>query len=86
MSNSAGERPLSSVFGREPSSDELLRFMADPGLRERALAAARMVASEDRVTAPWRISIVDRGASIEVSVDSGIVHRVTIEKVSCCRR
>lgn len=71
---------------REPSSDELLRFMADPALRERALAAARSVASEHRVTAPWRISIADRGSSIEVSVDSGIVHRVTIEKVSCCPR
>lgn len=71
---------------RDPSRDELLAFLADPGLRERALAAATTVALEHRATAPWRVSIVDRGASIEVSVDSGLVHRVTIEKVSCCRR
>lgn len=71
---------------RDPSSEELLRFIADPGLRERALEAARTVAGEHRATAPLRVSIVDRPAEIEVSVDSGLIHRVTIEKVSCCRR
>lgn len=71
---------------RDPSADELLRFLADPALAERALAAARSLALENRSTAPWAISIVDRGDSIEVSVDSGTWHRVTVEKVSCCRR
>lgn len=71
---------------RDPTRDELLAFLADPGLRERALAAARAMAAENRGTPPWRVSIVERGGSIEVSVDSGLVHRVTIEKVSCCRR
>lgn len=71
---------------RDPSPDELLRFIADPGLAERALAAARSLALENRSTAPWAISIIDRGGSIEVSVDSGSWHRVTVEKVSCCRR
>lgn len=70
---------------RDPSRDELLAFLADPGLRERALAAARAVTVEHRGTAPWRVSIVDQGVLIEVSVDSGLVHRVTIDKVSCCR-
>lgn len=71
---------------REPTSDELLRFLADPGLQERALAAARAIAAEHRATLPWRVAIVERGREIEVSVDSGLVHRVTIEKVSCCPR
>jgi hypothetical protein len=71
---------------RDPTRDELLAFLADPGLAERALAAARAVSAENRGTAPWRVSIVDRGESIEVSVDAGRWHRVSIEKVSCCRR
>lgn len=71
---------------RDPSPDELLRFLADPALAERALAAARSLALENRSTVPWAISIVDRGDSIEVSIDSGTWHRVTVEKVSCCRR
>ena len=71
---------------RDPTRDELLEFIADPGLRERALAAARAVVGDHGATRPWHISIVDRGATIEVSVDSGLVQRVTIEKVSCCRR
>lgn len=70
---------------RDPTREELLVFLADPGLRERALAAAREVAAEHRTAGPWRVSLVDLGAAIEVSVDSGLVHRVTIEKVSCCR-
>ncbi|HEX4743346.1 MAG TPA: hypothetical protein VFW12_01600 [Candidatus Limnocylindria bacterium] len=71
---------------RDPTRDELLVFLADVGLRERALAAARSVAAEHGITRPWRVSIVDRGREIEVSVDNGLIHRVTIEKVSCCRR
>ena len=71
---------------RDPTRDELLVFLADVGLRERALAAARTVAAEHGVTRPWRVSVVDRGSAIEVSVDNGLIHRVTIEKVSCCRR
>ncbi len=71
---------------RDPTADELLRFLADPGLSERALSAARVLALENRATAPWAVSIVDRGDAIEVSVDSGAWHRVTVEKVSCCRR
>lgn len=71
---------------RDPSADELLRFLADAGLAERALAAARSLALENRSTVPWAVSITDRGDSIEVSVDSGTWHRVTVEKVSCCRR
>lgn len=71
---------------REPITDELLRFLSDPGLSERALAAARVLALENRAAAPWAIAIVDRGDAIEVSVDSGVWHRVTVEKVSCCRR
>ncbi len=71
---------------REPTEDELRRFLADPELSERALAAARTLALENRATAPWAISIVDRGDAIEVSVDTGAWHRVTVEKVSCCRR
>lgn len=71
---------------RDPDSDELLRFVADPGLAERALAAARAIASENGVPAPRGIAIVDRGGHLEVSIDSGVWHRVTIAKVSCCRR
>ena len=71
---------------RDPTAEELLTFLADPGLHERALAAARAIAAEHRATRPWRVSIVERGRAIEVSVDSGLVHRVTIEKVSCCPR
>ena len=71
---------------RDPTRDELLVFLADVGLRERALAAARSVAAEHGITRPWRVSIVDRDRAIEVSVDNGYIHRVTIEKVSCCRR
>jgi hypothetical protein len=71
---------------RDPTREELLAFLADPGLRERALAAAREVAAEHGTTGPWRVSLVDLEGAIEVSVDSGLVHRVTIEKVSCCRR
>ncbi len=71
---------------REPTSDEMLRFIADPGLSERALAAARALALENRAAAPSAIAIVDRGDAIEVSVDSGVWHRVTVEKISCCRR
>lgn len=71
---------------RDPTRDELLRFIADPGLRERALSAARAVAGDHGATKPWHISIVDRGATIEVTVDSGLIQRVTIEKVSCCPR
>ena len=71
---------------RDPTPDELLAFLADPGVHERALGAARAIATEHRATLPWRVSIVERGRAIEVSVDSGLVHRVTIEKVSCCPR
>ena len=71
---------------RDPSPDELLRFLSDPGLAERSLAAARSLALENRSTVPWTVSIIDYGDSIEVSVDSGTWHRVTVEKVSCCRR
>lgn len=71
---------------RDPTSDEMLRFIADPGLAERALAAARVIALENRSTSPRSVSILDRGDAIEVSIDSGVWHRVTVEKVSCCRR
>lgn len=71
---------------RDPTREELLVFLADVGVRERALAAARAVAAEHGTTRPWQVSIVDRGRTIEVSVDNGLIHRVTIEKVSCCRR
>lgn len=71
---------------REPTMDELLRLLSDPGLSERALAAARALALENRAAAPSAIAIVDRGDAIEVSVDSGVWHRVTVEKISCCRR
>ena len=71
---------------RDPTPDELIRFLADPGLSERALAAARALALENRATPPWSVAIVDRGDAIEVSIDSGVWHRVTVEKVSCCRR
>lgn len=71
---------------REPTADELVRFLSDTGLSERALAAARALALENRAAAPWAIAILDSGDEIEVSVDSGAWHRVTVEKVSCCRR
>ena len=71
---------------REPTIDELLRLLSDPGLSERALAAARALAIENRAPAPSAISIVDRGDAIAVSVDSGVWYRVSVEKVSCCRR
>lgn len=71
---------------RDPTADELLRFLADPGLSERALAAARTLALENRATVPRAVSIVDRGDAIEVSVDTGALHRVSVDKVSCCRR
>lgn len=71
---------------RDPTTDELLRLLSDPGLSERALAAARTLALENGAAAPSAIAIVDRGHAIEVSVDSGVWHRVTVEKVSCCRR
>ncbi len=71
---------------REPSRNELFEFLADAGLRERALAAAGAIAAEHGTTASWRVSIIERGAWIEVSVDTGLVHRVTIEKVPCCPR
>lgn len=71
---------------RDPTPDELRALLADLGLHERALAAARAIAAEHGATLPWRASIVERGRAIEVSVDSGLVHRVTIEKVSCCPR
>lgn len=71
---------------REPTADELVRFLSDPGLSERALAVARALALENRAAPPWAIAILDSGDAIEVSVDSGVWHRVTVEKVSCCRR
>ena len=71
---------------RDPTRDELLAFLADLGLHDRALAAARAIAAEHRATLPWRVSIIERGTAIEVTVDVGLVHRVTIEKVSCCPR
>ena len=71
---------------RDPTPGELLGFLADPGLHSRALAAAHAIAAEHHATLPWRVSIIERGAAIEVSVDAGLVHRVTIEKVSCCPR
>jgi len=71
---------------RDPTASELLQFLVDPGLSERALAAARTLALENRATVPRAVSIVDRGDAIEVSVDTGALHRVTVDKVSCCRR
>jgi hypothetical protein len=78
-------RALRDALGgpRDPTSDEEAAFIADPALRERALAAAR-----DLVGAGLAIDAVvrDAGALIEIEVRTPrSSQRVTIEKVTCCR-
>lgn len=71
---------------RDPTAAELARFLADPGLTERALAAAHAVAREDGGLAPFAVTLTDAGPAIEVAIDAGRWYRVAVEKVSCCRR
>lgn len=71
---------------RDPDAAELRRFLDDPGLGERALAAARNVARENDGPVPREVAVLDRGRQIEISVHADAWHRVSIEKVSCCPR
>lgn len=71
---------------RDPTPAELDAFLADPALAERALSAAREVALANRGPRPVRVQVVDLGEDLEVAVESGGRHRVSVRKVACCRR
>lgn len=67
-------------------AEEERSFLAAPALSERALAAARELAQENRVSRPARVEIEDLGGEIQITVEQGRRFRVSIEKVPCCRR
>lgn len=77
---------------RETAPDQATRleeersFLAAPALSERALAAAREIAQENRASPPTRVEIQDLGREISITVEQGGLFRVSIEKVRCCRR
>ena len=62
------------------------RFLRDPSLAERALAAARAIGSENHAGPPTDVRIEDLGREIEITLEQGREYRVTIEKARCCRR
>lgn len=69
-----------------PTTAEERAFLADPGLADRALAAARAIAIENRAPPPTAVSIEDLGRDVSVTLEHGQTYRVTIEKARCCRR